>query len=328
MSKVFIMLSMIRNNLKINIRSLFGVLLVLVIWESSASAEPFLVRIVSDKTITILDPTDASSNAIFPFEEQIDGMRLHSISVDLPLGYRDCRVDYRRATSVRVRWEPPEDFSVFSAEKYDVIISIIEPSLPEREAVTIRLDTPEGFSRDLLDQYEDLNDGDGLNSIRSFFITALLARHFAHALPEGHGKTARMANASVDHLVEANQFFSNVNLQPGWEYERFVEENAGSGERAEVTMRALQGMNVSFFRDINIAIQNIRTPEIGKCEAGLAVLRELSQCYNDISAVEPRLLPEVVSVLDRNNPDYANAEGFDFSARIAEAQRTCQALEQ
>ncbi|MEO1108934.1 MAG: hypothetical protein AAFX90_13530 [Pseudomonadota bacterium] len=200
--------------------------------------------------------------------------------------------------------------------------------MPEKDSVTIRLDTPEGFGRGLLDQYEDLNDGDGLNSISSFFTTALLARHFAHALPEGHGKTARMVNASVDHLVEANRFFTNVNLQPGWEYERIVEENAGSGERADVTMRALQGMNVSFFRDINLAVQNIRTPELEKCESGLSVLRELSRCYNDISAVAPGLLPEVVSVLDRNNPDYADTEGFDFTARIAEAERTCQALEQ
>jgi hypothetical protein len=295
---------------------------------SSAHAEPFEVRIISDETITFLDPTDAGPDAVFPFEEQEDGMRLHTILVDLPLSYRNCRVNYRRATSVRVRWEPPEEFSDFAAEEYEIILSIIEPSLPEQEAVTIRLDTPEGFSRELLDRYEDLNDGDGLNSIRSFFITALLARHFAHALPEGHGKTARMANASVDHLVEANSFFSNVNLQPGWEYERFVEENVGSGQRAEATMRALQGMNVSFFRDINIAIQNIRAQDIRKCEAGLTVLQELSQCYSDISAVAPGLLPEVVSVLDRNNPDYADSEGFDFSARIAEAQRTCQALEQ
>jgi hypothetical protein len=327
MMKGFLVLQLVGRNFGSEIATLLGAFVCLVVWLSSASAEPFLVRIISDETITILDPTDAGPDAVFHFEEQADGTRLHSISVNLPLGYRDCRVDYRRATSVRVRWEPPEDFSDFAAEEYDIILSIIEPSLPEQESVTIRLDTPEGFGRELLDQYEDLNDGDGLKSIGSFFTTALLARHFAHALPEGHGKTARMANASADHLVEANRFFSNVNLQPGWEYERFVEENAGSGQRAEVTMRALQGMNVSFFRDIDLAIQNIRTPEIKKCEAGLAVLRELSQCYNDISTVAPGLLPDVVSVLDRNNPDYADEEGFDFSARIAEAQRTCQALE-
>ena len=292
-----------------------------------ASAEPFVVRIISDETITILDPTDASPSAIFPFEEQEDGSRVHSILVDLPLGYRQCRVDYRRAASVRVRWEPPEGFSEFAADDgYDVILSIIEPSLPEQDFVTIELDTPKGFGRSLLDQYEDLNDGDGLNSISSFFTTALLARHFAHALPEGHGKTARMANASVDHLVEANKFFSNVNLQPGWEYERFVEENVGSGQRAEATLRALQGMNVAFFRDINLAVRNIQTPELEKCESGLLVLRELSQCYDDISAVTPGLLPEVVSVLNRNSPEYAEVEGFDFAARIAEAERTCQAL--
>lgn len=295
----------------------------LCIWTRELAA--YEVNIISDSSIAFLDPNNAGESAQFPFELQADGSRKHIIRLDQPAGYRKCRINYRQAQSVRVRWEPPQGFSKFSAKNYDIILSIIQPSILETDGVTVRLETPKGYSRLQLDQYEKTQKGDGLSSIKSFFTTALLARHFAHALPEGHGKTKRMVNASVDHLVEANWVFENVTIQPGWEYERFVEQNTGSGVRADKAIHALQGMNVAFFRDIKPAFRKILDGNQNECKEGLELLKELSRCHDDIRTEAPALLSEVANVLNSHDPNISGAKGFDFGKRIDEAEAICQA---
>lgn len=303
-----------------------SVIAALVIATLPSAVTAFEVRIVSDDTIMFLEPGNAG--AAYPFETDAEGRRIHTIPINRQLGYRSCKVDYRQARAVRVRWTPKPDFSDFAADSYDVILSIVEPSQPQDNQVTIELEPPAGFSRALLREYEQRQDGDGLSSIQAFFTTALLAQHFAHALPEGHGKTARMANASVDHLIVANQFLERVNLQPGWEYEDFVEQNAGTSSRAEKTVRALQGMNIAFFRDIRPAFVNISSDDVETCREGLNILNQLSQCHDDIVQFAPTLLSEVANVLNSNDPAFEDTPGFDFAARVREAEATCNKLEQ
>ena len=100
-------------------------------------AAAFEVRIVSDDTITFLEPGNAG--ATYDFEVDDAGRRIHVVPIDRQLGYRSCKVDYRQARAVRVRWTPPPEFSEFAAESYDVILSIVVPSQPEEEQVAIEL---------------------------------------------------------------------------------------------------------------------------------------------------------------------------------------------
>lgn len=291
-------------------------------------SEPFEVRFESDETITFLDPGDDNSDASFTMIPGENNEFTHIISIDGPLVYRDCTLTYRRSRSVRVRWQPPADFSELADDYYEVILAIIEPTEMQDTDVTVIFDTPEGFTSEHLDEYERLRSGEGLGSIRQFFITALLAQHFAQALPEGHGRTRRMVLASVDHLSEANRFLSSINLQPGFEYERFVVDNAGSGSRASTSISTLQGMNVFFFRDVYSAFRDITSGDPDNCRAGLETLRQLSACHDAISREAPDSLPDVMEVVTQNlEGTERGASSFDFTARVAEAEATCEALE-
>ena len=84
--------------------------------------------------------------------------------------------------------------------------------------------------------------------------------------------------ASVDHLSEANDSKAHVNVQPGWQYERFVRGGADSRPRADKTTKRLQGINVNFFGAMKTAFELIEKEQGPYCNEGLSMLQELSKC--------------------------------------------------
>lgn len=285
----------------------------------------FRIFFRTDNSISFWDPESSGDESQFESTENADGSLRHEIVVDQPLRYRDCTLDYRLSREIRVRWQPPEDFSERALEHYEIVLTIIEPTDRQRDSVEIDLIGPEGFTRSHLQEYEAIRKGQGLESARLFFPAAFLAQHFSVALPAGHGLTRRMANASVDHLIVANKFLSNINLQPGFPFEEFTVSTVGGDGRGKKTISALQGMNVSFFRDIFVASRDVNSDDYEKCMSGLTVLKELSQCHDTIAISEPELLADAMGVVNSNIQE-ATQNGFDFAANIAVAESTCEAL--
>lgn len=289
-------------------------------------SEHFRIIFHTDSSISFWDPE--SSGSKFESTLSADGSLRHEIIIDQPLHYRDCRLKYRLSREVRVRWQPPEGFSRQADDHYEIVVTLIEPTDRQRDSVEIDLTGPEGFTRRHLEEYETKRTGQGLESARLFFPAAFLAQHFSAALPPGHGLTRRMANASVDHLVLANKFLSNINLQPGFPFEDFIASTVAGDSRGEKTISSLRDLNVSFFRDIRIALRDINDkqyPEYGKCQSGLAVLKELSQCLDAIAISEPELLADSMRVVNSNTQEAAQGD-FDFSSNIAASETTCAAL--
>lgn len=288
----------------------------------------FQIFIKTDESISFWDPESSSADSQFEFEELEDGKYRHTIIIDQPLRFRDCSLDYRKSREVRVRWEPHEGFSERAHDYYEIVLTIIEPTDLERDSVEFHLNGPEGFTRSHLQEYEALRRGQGLESVRLFFPSAFLAQHFSVALPEGHGLTRRMANASVDHLATANKYLSNINLQPGFPFEEFTIATVAGESRGEKTITTLREMNVSFFRDIFVATRDMFSaePEYGKCMRGLNTLRELSQCHDTIAISEPDLLADAMGVVSGNIQGVQ--DGFDFTSNIADGKQICESLRQ
>lgn len=286
------------------------------------------VKLKSDSSISLSRIGAIGDDISFPYEKTSDGGKVHVISIDQPISYHGCRINYRKSIPVRVRWTPPADFSKFAAPYYDIILTIMEPSLSNsgRSPRIDEIKTPSGYSATQLDDYEKRKSGDVDASVSSFFQTAFLAQHFRHVLPDGHGRTARMTNASVDHLYEANQGLWNINIQPGYEFERFVEDNAGSGMRASKSISSLQGINVAFFRDIRAATRHINSGNGEDCKVGLTILTELSECHDEIAASNPDLLLEVARVANSNSGQSSVQGVFDFRKRIQDSLKVCEEI--
>ncbi|MGC9448621.1 hypothetical protein [Cereibacter johrii] len=255
-----------------------------------------------------------------------EGIFHYNITLNEPIGYSGCVVNYRKGKKLTLRWTPPEGFSKYAAEYYELVVSFVQPTMPGGP-LEWRMDAPRGFSDSEIAEYERPGT-DARMTFRSFFQSAFVAAHFAHALPENHAKTRRMVNAAADQLKTLNQIFTAVTVQPGLEFEQFVVTHAGSGARAEKSITMLKGLNLAFFRDVFQAENLISSGNVESCRTGIEMLQDLAECRKEIEKSFPDLVSDIANVVDRNTIALtSSSEAYNIDARLKDAQRVCSAIQ-